>query len=175
LLRGGEVQDIQELKRQGLSICAISSLTGFDRKTVRRYLAGGGQTPLYGPRAPRPSKLDPFKPYVEGRLKAGVWNAQVLLRELRERGYDGGATILKDYLQPQRRAAREVAVRRFETPPGQQAQVGCPLGAGGAGPSGRTGRLPADALGVRLHPGPQPDDLCGCGHGPDAGDAAHPA
>ncbi len=123
MLRGGEVQDIQELKRQGLSICAISSLTGFDRKTVRRYLAGGGETPHYGPRAPRPSKLDPFKPYLEGRLQAGVWNAQVLLRELRERGYDGGVTVLKDYLQPQRQAAREVAVRRFETPPGQQAQV----------------------------------------------------
>jgi transposase len=117
------VKEIQELKRQGLSLTAISALTGFDRKTVRKYLDPATGTPRYGPRASRGSKLDPFKEYLEGRLQAGVWNAQVLLRELRERGYTGGKTILCDYLQPRRQAAREVAVRRFETPPGQQAQV----------------------------------------------------
>jgi transposase len=57
------------------------------------------------------------------RLQAGVWNAQVLLRELRQRDYGGGYTILKEWLQPQRQSARVVAVRRFETPPGKQAQV----------------------------------------------------
>jgi transposase len=56
------------------------------------------------------------------RQKAGVWNAQVLLRELRARGYTGGYTILKDSLQPQRESVQTVAVRRFETPPGKQAQ-----------------------------------------------------
>jgi transposase len=53
----------------------------------------------------------------------GVWNACVLLRELRERNYSGGYTILKDWLQPQRKATRTVVARRFETPPGKQAQV----------------------------------------------------
>jgi transposase len=52
-----------------------------------------------------------------------VWNGVVLLRELRERGYSGGYTVLKDYLQPKREASRATAVRRFETPPGRQAQV----------------------------------------------------
>jgi transposase len=47
----------------------------------------------------------------------------VLLKELKERGYSGGYTLVKDYLQPKRQAAKEVATRRFETPPGQQAQV----------------------------------------------------
>ena len=69
------------------------------------------------------SKLEPFKPYLKERLQAGVWNAQVLLRELRQRNYSGGYTILTDWLRPQREAARVVAVRRFETPPGKQAQV----------------------------------------------------
>jgi len=64
-----------------------------------------------------------FLPYIEDRLKAGVWNARVLLRELRERGYGGGYTILTDWLRPQRESARVVAVRRFETPIGHQAQV----------------------------------------------------
>lgn len=117
------MQDIHEMKRQGLSVSAISALTGCDRKTVRKYLAGPALTPAYGPRQPRPSKLDPFERFIQERLRAGVWNARVLLRELRERGYTGGYTLLKNYLQPQREAARTVAVRRFETPPGQQAQV----------------------------------------------------
>jgi transposase len=118
-----EVHDMEELKRQGLSVQAISNMTGFDRKTVRKYLIQPDGVPVYGPRAPEPSKLDPFKPYLEERLRAGVWNGQVLLRELRGRSYAGGYTILKDWLQPQRSAAGVVAVRRFETPPGKQAQV----------------------------------------------------
>ena len=118
-----EVHDIEEMKRQGLSIQAISNMTGFDRKTVRKYLIRPDGLPIYGPRPPQPSKLDPFKPYLEERLRAGVWNGQVLLRELRQLGYPGGYTILKDWLEPQRSAATVVAVRRFETPPGKQGQA----------------------------------------------------
>lgn len=116
------MNEIQELKRQGLSISQIAQATGFNRRTVRKYLTQPG-IPRYKVRAPRPSKLTPFLPFVEQRLAAGVWNARVLLRELRERGYDGSYTLVKDYLQPKREAAHQVAVRRFETPPGQQAQV----------------------------------------------------
>jgi transposase len=117
------VKELIDLKKQGLSIQAIGALTGHDRKTVRKYLTITEAVPEYGPREPRPSKLGPFKPYLDERLKLGVWNAVVLLRELRERGYLGGYSILKAYLHPQRQAARQQAVRRFETPPGMQAQV----------------------------------------------------
>jgi transposase len=123
VLRGKDVQDIEELKRQGLSLRAISRLTGWDRKTISKYLKQPQGVPVYGPRAARANKLDPFKPYLGERLQAGVWNAVVLLRELRERSYTGGYTILTDWLRPQRTSARTVAVRRFETPPGKQAQV----------------------------------------------------
>ncbi len=41
-------------------------------------------TPSYEPREPRPGKV------VSGKeLNAGVWNARMLLREQRERGYSG--------------------------------------------------------------------------------------
>jgi transposase len=123
MFRGKDVQEIEELKRQGLSLRAISELTGYDRKTIRRYLIGDRAMPIYGPRPPVASKLDPFKDYLKERMQAGVWNAAVLFRELKERSYGGGYTILKDWLQPQREAAGAVAVRRFETPPGRQAQV----------------------------------------------------
>jgi len=106
-----------------MSIQAISELTGWDRKTIRKYMQAAGVVPEYGPRAAQPSKRDAFKPYLEERLRAGVWNARVLLRELCERNYAGSYTILTDGLRPQRSATRVVAVRRFETAPGKQAQV----------------------------------------------------
>jgi hypothetical protein len=37
--------------------------------------------------------------------------------------YAGGYSALKEYVQPKREEAQAVAVRRFETPPGRQAQV----------------------------------------------------
>jgi transposase len=116
------VFDILQLKRQGLAISQIAALTGFNRRTIRKYLAHP-DTPRYSPRAPRPTKLDPFHSYLQDRLAAGVWNATVLFRELKQRGYQGGYTALKDFLRPLRQAAASVAVRRFETPPGHQAQV----------------------------------------------------
>lgn len=122
MLRGGEVNEIIELRRQGLSITRISTLTGYDRKTIRKYLKTP-KLPRYGPRLQRGSRLDPFTAYIQERLSAGVWNAVVLLAELKERGYQGDYTTLKDYLRPLRREAACVAVRRFETPPGEQAQV----------------------------------------------------
>jgi transposase len=117
------VERINELKRDGLSIQAISNLTGYDRKTIRKYLLTPVARPEYASRQPAVSKLEPFKEYLEERLKAGVWNGKVLLRELRKRNYTGGYTILTDWLRPQREAAYAVAVRRFETAPGKQAQV----------------------------------------------------
>jgi transposase len=38
LLGGKDVDEIKELKREGLSIQAISRLTGYDRKTISRLL-----------------------------------------------------------------------------------------------------------------------------------------
>jgi transposase len=123
VLRGKDVHDIEEMNRTGLSISAISDLTRYDRKTIRKYLQKPEAAPAYEGRSSQPSKLEPFKAYLEDRLQAGVWNAQVLLRELRDRGYTGGYTILKDWVHPQRQAAYATAVRRFETPPAKQAQM----------------------------------------------------
>lgn len=123
MLRGKDVHELEQMKQSGLSVSAISELTGFDRKTVRKYLLEPEAIPTYGRRAAQPGKLEPHKRFLQERLTAGVWNAQVLLREIRQRGYSGGYTILKDWLHPQRASASAAAVRRFETPPGKQAQV----------------------------------------------------
>lgn len=117
------MEEINQLRREGLSILAISNLTGYDRKTIRKYLQAPEARPVYGPRPTPVSKLAPFEPYLRERLQAGVWNAKVLLRELRARNYQGGYTLVTDWLRPQREAAHVIAVRRFETAAGQQAQV----------------------------------------------------
>ena len=117
------MDEINQLKRDGMSVLAISNLTGYDRKTIRKYLAEPAAVPVYEPRPASASKLEEFKPFLNERLNAGVWNAKVLLRELRRRNYTGGYTILTDWLRPLREAAAVVAVRRFETSPGQQVQA----------------------------------------------------
>jgi len=98
------------------------------------------------------SKLEPFKPYLKDRLQAGVWNAQVLLRELRERNYGGGYSILTEWLRPQRKEALSVAVRRFGTPPGKQAQVDW------GHPGSIAERRSAYVVGLHDHAGLQPQD-----------------
>ncbi len=122
MLGGGSVVEIMRLHASGLPIREIARRTGFARNTVRKYLRQPA-VPRYGPRPRRPSKLDPFKPYLEQRMAEGVFNANRLLHELRARGYTGGKTILKDYLQPRRPPKAPRAVVRFEPAPGEQAQV----------------------------------------------------
>jgi len=48
------VEDIRTFHRQGLSISEIHRLTGFDHKTIRKYVLHAGR-PRYRPRAPRVS------------------------------------------------------------------------------------------------------------------------
>ncbi len=92
--------EIEILYRQGKGVREIARETGLPRNTIRDILRGehDGQ---YGPRKPRPTKLDEHKDYLRDRLEqAGAvrLNATVLLREIRSRGYDGGVTQLKEYL-----------------------------------------------------------------------------
>ena len=49
LLRGAEVQELRELRQQGLSITEIGRLTGISRDTVRKCLRDP-RVPVYGPR-----------------------------------------------------------------------------------------------------------------------------
>jgi transposase len=124
VVRLGELVVILDLHRQGLSVSAIARRTGVDRKTVRKYVECGLEPPAYGPRLPRATKVTPFERYLCERLAAFPdLTGSRLLRELRELGYTGGYTAVKDFLRgirPIQTAAFEV---RFETPPGRQAQV----------------------------------------------------
>jgi transposase len=116
--------EIQVLKKQGRSIRQIARETGLSRNTVRRYLREG-RAIGYGPREPRPCKLDPYKAFLQERIAQARpdWiPATVLLREIRSAGYEGGISQLKAYLAPFK-IGRLDPVVRFETEPGRQMQA----------------------------------------------------
>ncbi len=118
--------EIRIMHRQGTSIRSIAKELSISRWTVRKYLRSPGLEPVYGPRAVRPSKLDPFRAYIRQRLRDAAprrFPATVLLREIRERGYEGGVSILKDWLASERPTPTTPEIRRFETEPGYQAQI----------------------------------------------------
>jgi transposase len=121
----GDLIMILDLHRQGLKVAVIARQVGVDRKTVRKYIARGLEVPTYGPRQPRDRLLDPWMDYLRARLEAypGL-SARRLLREICERGYTGGYSTVRDTVRALRPAGggSPFAVR-FETPPGQQAQV----------------------------------------------------
>ena len=60
---------------------------------------------------------------MEHRLDEGLENCVVQHRELMAVGYDGGDSILNSYVSLRRRCLQPDATRRFETAPGEQAQV----------------------------------------------------
>lgn len=70
MLIPGELFMIMDLHRQGLSVSAIARRLELDRKTVRKCIARGLEPPAYGPRAPRPQKIDRYVEFIRDRLKA---------------------------------------------------------------------------------------------------------
>ena len=116
------MKEIYEMHGRGYSARTIARELGFARNTVLRYL-NSPDAMLPKPRPPRGSKLDSYTGYIDGRLAEGLENCVVLLRELRARGYQGSYTILIEYVRPRRQGRQPKATVRFETAPGEQAQV----------------------------------------------------
>ena len=122
MLKVGQVKEIYEMKGAGRSIRGIAEDLGVARNTVRRYLKSP-EAMRPRQRARRTSKLDSYTEYVDRRLDDGLENCVVLHRELQALDYDGGYSILKSYVSPRRRRRQPEATMRFETAPGEQAQV----------------------------------------------------
>jgi len=81
------------------------------RRTVTKYAEKPAQSPA---RRERASKLDPFKAAIAELLQQdSTANAPVIAQRLGPLGYDGGITVIKDYLRAVRQntAARRAYVR----------------------------------------------------------------
>jgi len=115
MLTPEEQDELHRLLREHIPIRAIARRLGRDVKTIRRAL--GRRSP-----PPPPSKLAPYHTVLRAWFAQDLRSPRIL-RELRARGYTGGATILKSFLQTlgPRRPARQ-AFRRFETGAGVEAQ-----------------------------------------------------
>jgi transposase len=113
---------MKDMLQRGMNITQIAGELGRDRKTVRKWLEQD-QPGCYPERKPVAGKLDGYKDYIRSRMAEGCLNARVMLDEIRERGYTGSITILRIFMQPLRPAVQSKATERFETQPGQQAQV----------------------------------------------------
>jgi transposase len=126
MLRVEEWFMIRNLARKGLSISEISRRTDKDRKTVRKAIQSQSP-PQCRSRQPKGRKIDAFKPYLEKRLAEGVMNAEKLYREILTLGYKGRPRSVRRFVQPYRQPRTQQATIRFETEPGEQAQVdwGC--------------------------------------------------
>jgi transposase len=92
--------EIRRLKYvEGVSQREIHRRTGVHRDTIRNALASS-TPPVYGPRPPRPSKLEPFVAVIEELLAEEPTLSGVRIREeLEKLGYVGGKTILDDLLR----------------------------------------------------------------------------
>lgn len=115
---------INYFHQQELSYREIARKTGHDRRTVKRYSENPELIGQPRKRTPRPSKLDEYAPLIKSWLQddpdyKGSW----ILDQLRMRGYDGGRTIVSDFVQKLKEENRRIAYIRFETEPGRQAQV----------------------------------------------------
>jgi transposase len=117
------VREIVARKERGESVKRIARELGIDRKTVKRWLALGSWEPR---RARRVAKgTDPFAEFMERRAPEVGFNAVVLYRELKNFGFAGGYDQVRRFMRPHRLERRwsELATVRFETGPGEQAQV----------------------------------------------------
>jgi transposase len=123
MLREDVVREVLARLARGEHVKAIARELGVDKKTIKRWRHRGG----WQPRAPRvyPKAIDAHRPFLERRGPEVGWNGVVLLRELRTQGFTGGYQQVQRALQPLR-TTRQWAARatvRFETGPGEQAQI----------------------------------------------------
>ena len=105
---------------QHLKCSQIAEQLSIDERTVAKWLTEN----QYHQRKPvqRSSKLDPFKDDVIRMLETHPYSAAQVLQRIREDGFDGGYTIVKEYVRKVR-PRREKAYLKLSFAPGECAQV----------------------------------------------------
>jgi len=113
---------VRALRERGSSKRAIARELGLDIKTVRKWLRRDWQVQQ---RRKRCGILEPWGEFLRGRAPEVGFNGSVLYRELVSLGYEGSYPTLVRHLRPLReqQSQEEGSTVRFETDPGQQAQV----------------------------------------------------
>ena len=117
------VREVLARLARGEHVKTIARELGVDKKTIKRWRRRGA----WQPRVPRVyvKAIDAYREFLMRRGPEVGWNGIVLLRELRAQGFTGGYQQVQRALQPLRTTRRWAAraTVRFETGPGEQAQV----------------------------------------------------
>ena len=122
MIRSGLILMIRREALSGQTAYAIGKKFGISKNTAKKYIKDiPKEHGLKGKK--RPSKLDPYKQQIDMMISRGIFNCAVIMERIQEAGYDGGITIIKDYVQDKRPPRNIPAVRRYETLPGKQAQM----------------------------------------------------
>ncbi len=128
-----QLRDLHQ--QQGLNIDQIAHTLGLNPRTVTKWIQADRYQPRQTP--PRPSKLDPYKAQIRAWLEAHPLSAQQVFQRLVELGFEGGTTIVRDYVH-QVRPRRPPAYLTLSFAPGECAQVD--WGCYGSVPVGETRR-----------------------------------
>jgi transposase len=116
-----EWMNIRNAQLKGISIMEISRKYNINWRTARKY-ARAEEPPKYK-RKPRGSKLDLFKLKINGMLEDAPYTAKAIYEKICELGYTGKYGLVKEYARSIKKEKSNIAVMRFETMPGKQAQV----------------------------------------------------
>ncbi len=112
---------IKHLKEyDGLAAPQIAEELALDPRTVTKWLTEDSLRPRKP--SPRPSKLDPFKKDIVRMLEAHRYSATQVFQRIREQGFDGGYTIVKEYVRKVR-PPKSRAFLKLSFAPGECAQV----------------------------------------------------
>ena len=106
--------------RQGLTITQTARALGLHPETVSRWSRIDHFRRRPAPK--RTSRLDPYKGQVVRWLDTHPYSAQQILQRLREIGYGGGLSILKNYVR-QVRPPHQKSFLKLAFAPGECAQV----------------------------------------------------
>ena len=99
--------EVLRLHAQGMPMQSIARQLRMHRRLVRQYIRVGVL-----PRATasgRRRQLDSYASYLSQRWQEGCHNAAQLWRELRERGFDGSSTRVRQWVRPYHRPERKGA------------------------------------------------------------------
>ncbi|HHB77316.1 MAG TPA: IS21 family transposase [Desulfobulbus sp.] len=111
---------IRQLKEEGLKAAQISEQMGLDSRTVSKWM----DRTTFQQRLPclRPSKLDPYKEDIVRMVERYPFTAVQIYRKVKEEGFDGGYTIVKEYVR-KIRPRKQPAFLTLHFAPGECAQV----------------------------------------------------
>lgn len=111
---------IHEARREGLKIVQIAKTLELHPETVSKWLRLSAFRQRQHVR--RASRLDPYKGLIVRWLEAHPLSAQQVFQRLREEGYTGGISILKDYIR-QIRPPKQKPFLKLSFVEGECAQV----------------------------------------------------